>query len=234
MTNILSMPSDQKNTGLIVGMVAIAVVIFAGLTWAVLRAPSDNGSGNGEDNGPVTFADADDPVQGPADAKAVVHLYSDFQCPACRSAEPGVAYAMQKYADRVRFVWKDFPLEQIHKNARAGANAARCAQAQGKFWEYHNVLYDKQAEWSNQGDPTATLEQYARDLGLTGDAFAACLQGKTEDAKVAQDVSEGLRNRVDRTPTFFVNNQRLFGMSPKEWEGALDAVLSTAAATGTR
>ncbi len=225
--------NDQKNTGLIVGMVAIAVLIFGGLTWAILRVPADMGVSKGDEQD-IAFTDTNDPSVGPADARVVVHLYSDFQCPACGSAEPGVAYAIQHYADRVRFVWKDFPLDQIHPHARLAANAARCAEDQGKFWPYHDLLYRQQSEWSTATDVPQKLASYAHESGLNEAAFASCLAARPEDHKVADDQAEGFRNHVDRTPTVFVNKRRLFGMSPKEWDEALTQALQAGSASSTR
>jgi protein-disulfide isomerase len=157
-------------------------------------------------------------------------MYGDFQCPACRSAEPGVKYAIDTYRDRVRFVWKDFPLSQIHPNAELAANAARCAETQGKFWEYHDALYASQPEWADERDPSQKFAAYAKDVGLNTDAFSSCLSAREQKAKVGADVAEGFHNSVDATPTFFINNRRYFGMSPSEWATQLDQALGVAGA----
>lgn len=133
---------------------------------------------------------------------------------------------MEKYGDRVQFIWKDFPLLQIHKNARKAANAARCAQDQGKFWEYHDKLYDTQSEWSNV-DAAPKFLAYAGQLGLDGARFTACLNANGGDDKVAAGIAEGYRNRIDRTPTVFINSRRYFSMTPAEWDAALTSALSS-------
>ncbi len=218
---------SSSNRQLIGGIVAVTVLIFVGLIWVIMRAPN-NGPTNDRQTGKpeaVRFMDDQDPTIGSTNAKVTVHIYGDFQCPACRAAEAGLKPTMAKYADRVRFVWKDFPLAQIHSNALAAANAARCVQVQGWFWRYHDRLYEKQAEWSGDSDPTSKFQTYAMEVEADAAKFNACLTNKTESARVAANVTEGGANRVEATPTFFINNVRYFGMSPEAWSKALDKAL---------
>ncbi len=214
--------SSGANKSLVIAIIAVAVLIFGGLVWAVMQAPS----GGGEVT--LSFQDSNDPVMGPEQAKVVVRIFSDFQCPACKIAEAPLRAVMQKYQDRVRFIWNDFPLEQIHPNARPSANAARCAEAQGWFWQYSAGLFDKQEVWSQKGDPTADFTQIATDVGLNVQDFSACYAAKAQDAKVAADIAEGYKNEVDQTPTFFVNNQRYFAMSEADWSKIIDQALAQA------
>lgn len=220
------MQQEASNKGLIIGVVAVAVLIFAGLTWAILSAPSEGPGliGNAE------FTDTDSPFVGPAESNVTVHIYGDFQCPACKVAEPALKAAMNEFKDRVKFVWKDFPLSNIHKNARNASNVARCAQDQGKFWEMHDALYVNQEAWSGQSDPGPTFITYAQQLGLDGNALKTCYDARTHNARVSADESEGIRNGVNSTPTFFVNKAKYIGMSPDQWSSVLNAAL---AAQGT-
>ena len=229
------MQQQESQTGLVVGIIVVTVLLFAGLTWFILQAPQDTRtpSGVGEIEPSLTFNDQSDPTFGPTNAQVVVRLFGDFQCPACRLAEPAVQAMMKKYAERVRFIWKDFPLTQIHANARGSANAARCAEVQGMFWQYHDVLYAKQDEWSNLTNPRETFTTYANELGLNGTTFSACLAGQKEDAKVAAGIAEGARNDVDRTPTFFVGKRRYFGMTLTEWDAAIQKAIEEASSTTT-
>lgn len=230
------MQDSSSNKGLIIGIVAVTALIFGGLVWAVFQSPADNSGGGSEEQ--VSFNDENAPSQGPTkDALVTVELYSDFQCPACRSAEGGVKPTIEKYRDLgVKFVWKDFPLP-IHQNARLAANAARCAFNQGWFWRMHDMLYEKQTEWSDLSDPSQKFIEYFDNLktvqpeGKFNEAlFASCLGSKSEDAKIGADIDEGYRNKVDRTPTVFVGNRRYFGMSPAEWDRVLTAALAEAKA----
>jgi len=216
---------ESNNQSFIIGIIAITVIIFAGLVWALVKTSSNSPSVEVKDE-QVSFSDDNDPVVGSTSSTAVVHIYGDFQCPACRIAEPGLRYAMDKYQDQVRFVWKDFPLMNLHKNARGAAEAARCAQAQGKFWEYHNKLYDTQTDWAQLSDPKQTFLQYGNDVGLNAATFDACASAQAEDSKVSADISEGNQNHVDATPTFFINHRRYFAMTPQEWDAAMQKALS--------
>ena len=218
------MQSTSDNKGMIFGIVAITVLIFGGLAAAIYFAPPSTELPQGEEQ--VSFNDASGPSLGLPDAKVVVHLYSDFQCPACRVAEPGLKVAMAQFNDRVRFVWKDFPLSSIHKNARPAANAARCAEEQNAFWRLHDKLFEAQTEWSEAKRPQDFFSKYARDLGLNGEAFDSCVASSKYDGKVAADVNEGDRNGVNSTPTNFVNNRRYHGMSASEWTQVLNEALA--------
>lgn len=209
--------SDAPNKGLLIGVIAAAVIIFGGLVWAIYKAPPSVPTGEGT----LTFNDANDAFIGPENATTVVRLFSDFQCPACRAADSGVQYAIEKYKDRVKFIWKDFPLMSIHQNARFAANAGRCAQDQGKFWEMKAVLYEQQLSWSAESDPSVHFKTYATQIGLNPEQFNTCIDNKADDAKVMASYQEGVSNNVDRTPTFFIGNERHFGLSPAEWDQAL-------------
>ncbi|HEU0050789.1 MAG TPA: DsbA family protein [Patescibacteria group bacterium] len=218
------MEEAQTNSrGLIIGIVGLAVLIFAGLIWLLVKAPGDSGLPQTEN---VSFNDVDEPSTGPANAKVVVHVYSDFQCPACRAAEPSLEQTIQKFQDRVKFVWKDFPLEQLHPNARAAADAARCAQDQGWFWKFHTELYNNQDAWAAAANPQSLFEQYAGKVGMDVPKFIACYTNKAKDALVQNDIAEGSKNSVDATPTFFVGNKRYFAMPAAQWDQVLTQALS--------
>ncbi|MDP3793254.1 MAG: thioredoxin domain-containing protein [Candidatus Uhrbacteria bacterium] len=216
--------NQPNNKNFIIGIIIITIIIFVGLVLVLVNTSSNSSSGEIKDE-KVSFSDDNDPAIGSPASATVVHIYGDFQCPACRVAEPGLKYAMEKYRDRVRFVWKDFPLMQIHPNARPAANAARCAQVQGKFWEYHDELYTNQTAWASQSDARGTFIEYAKNVGLEPSVFQTCLASQAEDAKVTANMSEGGRNRVDATPTFFINQRRYFAMTPQEWDVVMGKTL---------
>lgn len=222
-----TMQESSSNKGLIIGTVVVAAVIFLGLIWAIMSAPSDSPSVQGSES--VTFNDAGATFQGNPDAKVVVHIYSDFQCPACKAQEPSIAYAVDKYADRVKFVWKDFPLMSIHPNARAAANAAWCADEQGKYWEYHNILFAEQSSWGPLRDPAENFRTYATRLGIEPNSFGTCYDARRYDGKVMAGVQEGNANRVTGTPTIFVNDVRHPGLAPADWDRVLQTALAAAA-----
>ncbi len=148
-------------------------------------------------------------VEGPADAKVTVVEFSDFQCPACRYAEPPLRQLRALYRGRIRFVFKHFPL-RMHQWARPAAAAAECAGRQGKFWPYHDMLYDRQDEWTNE-KYDSFLTGYARRVGLDLPAWQACRAGASAAAAVQADVQEGDDAWVNSTPTFFINGRRFVG-----------------------
>lgn len=208
---------EATNKNLLIGVVAIAAIVFGGLVWAILSAPSSTPAPTGT----ISFDDSNDPFVGPENATTVVRLYSDLQCPACRAAESSVRYAIDKYKDRIKFVWKDFPLMSIHPNARLAANAARCAQDQGKFWEMKDKLFEQQTSWQGNRNAAEDFKAYALQVGLDGGRFNTCLDNRTFDDRVMGAYQEGVKNGVDRTPTVFIGTERRFGMSPAEWDQAL-------------
>ncbi len=214
---------ESSNKGLLIGTVAVAVLVFAGLAWAILQAPASPGGTGAQ---AVGFSDGTAPTIGPDDAKVVVHLFSDFQCPACKAFEAPLEYAVNKYKDRVKFVWKDFPLMSIHPNARNGANAARCAEDQGKFWEYKMALYAQQDNWAGQTDPKPAFLAYAKQLGLDEAAFSTCYDSRKDDSKVMDSVADGDKNSVNATPTVFINGTRYNGLTTDKWDQLLTAALA--------
>jgi protein-disulfide isomerase len=152
----------------------------------------------------------DDPARGPEDAAVTIIEFSDFQCPYCgRFFQQTLPQLMARYGDRVRFVYRDFPLDQIHPNARNAAIAAECADDQGKFWEYHDVLFSNQ-----QALGVADLKRYAEQLGLDTDAFSKCLDSQQYNDEVNADLRDGIQAGVSGTPTFFINGRRVVGAQP--------------------
>ncbi len=217
--------SSPNNTGLIVGIVAVTIALFAGLIFLLTRLPSGT-PGAGDEN--VTFSDAADPAVGLVNAPVTVHMYEDFECPACATSHTIVKQVIETYKDRVRFVWKDFPLEALHPAARPSANAARCAQVQGKFWEYQDLLFQKR-DWVKAGNKTEAFVNLAKVIvGLNQDLFKACVEQNAQDGLVATTIREGFTNKVTATPTFFVNKQRQFAMGFVDWQKVLDQALASA------
>jgi protein-disulfide isomerase len=157
-----------------------------------------------------TVAAAKGAAKGPATAPVEIIEFSDFQCPFCLRANPTVDQVMKTYGERVRFVYRHFPLGN-HPNARPAAEASECAAEQGKFWEYHDRLF---ANPSKLGD--ADLKQHAAALGLDGSKFNACVDSRKYKAQVDADMKAGEEAGVSGTPAFFVNGRMLSGAQPFE------------------
>jgi protein-disulfide isomerase len=220
------MNSDDRIRSLfLVGLGSIGLLIVGGLVWAFVAGPGPVPLGSrGKEETGLHFIDDNDPAIGPGDAKVVVRMFEDLQCPSCQKAEPGIVYAMRKYSDRVRFVWNDFPLTSIHQNAKAAALAARCAEEQGKFWEFKSKLYDSKAHaiWSNLAAPTETFISYAKELGIQTDSFTTCIAKQNGVRKIQDDSAEAESNNVTATPTVFIGNVRYVGgMTETEWDQAI-------------
>ncbi|MBA3805061.1 MAG: DsbA family protein [Acidobacteria bacterium] len=164
----------------------------------------------------------DDPSRGAADAPITVIEFTDFQCPACREIHPVLDELLKTYGNRVRFVVRDYPLDQ-HPQARKSAEAAAAANAQGKFFEYAAALFKNQDALD-----VAALKKYAADLGLDQARFNAALDGGTYAAEVQKDVLDGDEYGIDSTPTIFINGVRQRDLSPEGLRVGLERALAQA------
>lgn len=150
--------------------------------------------------------DANDWAKGPADAPVTLLEYADLECPFCGRAFRDLKRLESAVGDRVRFVFRHFPLSQLHPHALLAAEAAEAAGAQGKFWEMLEVLFQNQ-----QNLEMPALLTYAADLGLDMGRFTRALQEHRSLPKVQRDFIEGVRSGVNGTPTFFINGARYDG-----------------------
>ena len=147
---------------------------------------------------------------GPKDAKVVLIEFGDFQCPACKVVEPALQKLRSEYKDKLKFVFKQFPLPS-HNNGLDAALASEAAGEQGKFWEFHDVLYEKQAEWSTLPNPNSEFEKYAQSLGIEMAKFSKAVKDKSYSEKINTDKSDGADLNVEATPTFFLNGKKIQG-----------------------
>jgi protein-disulfide isomerase len=144
-----------------------------------------------------------DHVIGPATAPVTLVEYGDYECPYCGAAHVSVKQILGVLGDDVRFVFRNFPLSQIHPHAFQAANAAEAAGGQGEFWGMHDLLFENQRHL----DPPSLLA-YARALGLDLQRFGADLTQQTYAPRIREDFLSGVRSGVNGTPTFFVNEVR--------------------------
>jgi protein-disulfide isomerase len=150
------------------------------------------------------------PSRGPADASVTIVEFSDFQCPFCARAQPVVERVMKAYAGKVRLVFRDFPLS-FHSNAARAAEAGHCADEQSRFWPLHDWIFQHQNELG-----AAELSGAARELGLDGQRFDACMATHKYEQAVADNQAAGEKAGVSGTPAFFVNGELLSGAQPFE------------------
>jgi len=145
-----------------------------------------------------------DHVEGPANAALTLVEYGDYQCPYCGAAYPEVKKVQKELGSELRFVFRNFPLTNMHEHAMNAAETAEAASAQGKFWLMHDFLYEHQA---TLGDPSVALG-YAKRLGLDTQRFEREIAQHTYQKRIREDFMSGVRSGVNGTPTFYVNGVR--------------------------
>lgn len=167
----------------------------------------------------------DDPWKGKEGANVVVIEFSDYSCPYCAKLELEILpKLLEKYQDKVKFVFRDFP---VHGNTSIkAAEAANCANEQGKYWEYHELLFEKRMEWYQN---TSKFVDYAVELGLNVTEFKECLYSDKYRDEVLLDREDGIKAGVEGTPTIFVNGIKIVGAQPVEvFEKVIDQELAKA------
>jgi len=161
------------------------------------------------------------PAVGPKIAPITIVEFSDFQCPYCKSAETSIGEVRKKYGDKIRLVYLDFPLT-FHKNAFKAAEAARCAEEQDKFWQFHDALFADQSKLDADA-----LKATAAKLDLDKDKFNQCLDQDKPKAGIERSMSQGTTLGVSGTPAFFINGRLLNGAQPaRAFEEVIDDELT--------
>ncbi|WP_420153207.1 DsbA family protein [Siphonobacter sp.] len=156
---------------------------------------------------------------GKADANLVIVEYGDYQCPYCGAAYPVLKELMREFGDQIKFVFRNFPLSEIHPFARPAALVAEAAALQGKFWEMHDAIYENQSSLS-----TDFLFELAEKLGLDQTKLQHDLKQDSLEDRVDADFESGMHSGVNGTPSFFVNGQKFNGGA----ENLLDLIRSNA------
>ena len=149
----------------------------------------------------VTYT-KDNPVKGSKDAPVTLVEFTDFQCPWCKRSQDSVRAVEQAYGKQVKIVARAFPLTSIHPRALPAAEAASCAKEQGKYWEYRDKLFEKQALSDDD------FKRYAQEVGLKEKKFEKCLADHKYQSLIQTDIADGQRFGVQGTPTFFVNGMQ--------------------------
>lgn len=227
-------PTEKKDSLLIPGSILAAGVIVA---LSIMYAFGNrDGYAPPKTNTVVDYAD-DDPYLGSKDAPVTVVEFSDFQCPFCRRYWRDIIPRLkEEYINtgRVRFVYRDFPLSNIHPGAEPAALAAECADDQGKFWEMHDKIFLEQDKRATRPDKMDTvsftevdLEVWGAEIGLNADEYNRCRAERRYAAEVAKDLSDGSAAGVNGTPGTFVNDRFINGAVPyDQLRGAIEAELA--------
>ena len=187
-------------------LIAIAgVVLLGGVLLAIYANPQPQEAGKPVDSQSLVRDTSH--KTGNADAKVTIVEFGDFQCPGCGAAHPVLKKVLAQYTDpsKVNFVFRNFPLESIHPNARLAAEAAEAAGVQGKYWEMHDMLYEQQNEWSTSDAAQDIFTNYATALGLDVDKFKVSVGQRLFKAVIDADLADGNAVQVSGTPTFFIN-----------------------------
>jgi protein-disulfide isomerase len=211
-------PASRKGTPLLPLYIILGLVALAGIYF--LFAQTRKTGGGVMATAPVAVNMTPEQIQrvpgvsrGSASAPITLFEFADFTCPGCRQfnifLEPMIRDSLVN-TGRVRFVYYDFPLGGgAHRHGFVAARAARCADAQGKFWEMHDALFTHQGEWSFVNDPVELFTGYAREVGVEPGAFSQCVRSDRFAQEVSASREFGLSLAVNSTPTLVANGQRL-------------------------
>lgn len=198
---------DNKTVWVTLGIGVLVALIFG--VAKVYKSGGDNNSNSQTGQEVDITIDEDEWSKGPEDAPVTLVEYGDFQCPACKSYQPIVSRIQQKYSDKVRLVFRNLPLVQIHENALVAARAAEAAGAQDEFWEMHDKLYENQTEWNNNPNPKQIFKQYAGDIGLDTEQFMNDIDSDKIEEKVRADMRTAGEFNLSGTPSFIINGKKL-------------------------
>jgi protein-disulfide isomerase len=161
---------------------------------------------------PIVEVSAEDaPFKGPANAPITIVEFSDFQCTYCQRVVNVLEQILERYPHKVKIAFRDFPIVNIHPQAERAAEAAHCAGEQGKFWEYHDLLFEKQ-----DTIPVTNFAEHAKTLGLEVTVFQSCIDERKYQQKVERNYAAGVKAGVFGTPAFFINGRPLSGAQPLE------------------
>ncbi len=170
---------------------------------------------------PPTAADIS---AGNPDASVAVVEYSDFQCPFCAEYAPILAQLRQEYGDRVQFVFRFFPLAN-HEFGMISAQAAYAAHKQGKFWEMHDLLFDRQDEWTQSSDPRTLFDSYAQSIGLDLEQFHKDIDAQATIDFITSQRAQGEQAGVSHTPWFVVDGSSVLPRSIDEFRRLIEDAL---------
>lgn len=214
----------KKNNQLPFGIIAVVAVAAIVGAFLYLRSANtapgvtvkSNTNANKANPGAKTnaFANASSGAEpawsrGPSNAPIVIEEFADFECPSCAGFEPILRQVKTIYGDKVRVVFRHYPLTQIHQKAYDAARATEAAGMQGKFWEMHDLLYDKQKDWTVSGDHRNEFANYAKQLNLDVDKFKTDMLGMVTAARVDADKKRGDSAQIRSTPSAFLNGRPL-------------------------
>jgi protein-disulfide isomerase len=185
-------------------LIILLVCVLGLIGVYVATSKDDESSSNG-----TSQATLSNNIYGENNKKVTLVEYGDFQCPACGAYFPVVKELKEKYAEDIQFQFRNFPLSQIHPNARAASRAAQAAAKQNKFWEMHDMLYEQQTSWSSLSDAAPTFQSFATQLGLNMEQYQTDFASSEINNIINADYAEGTKQGVSSTPSFFLQGKKI-------------------------
>lgn len=204
-------------------LIGLVLLVAVGGGWWFYNNSKSTGSGTSSNKSPAAeknwaeiFSKAPPGAtpawtKGSPTALVTVEEFADFQCPTCAYMHPKVNEIRAAFGDRVRIVFRHFPLTQTHPHAYDAACAAEAAGLQGKFWEMQNLIFNNQQTWANSSDARKLFTDYAKNIGLDVNKFTDDMLGLTVKNRVDADLQRGRAVSVSSTPAFYINNKPLGG-----------------------
>jgi protein-disulfide isomerase len=196
---------QYKKIGIWAGVFIVVVIAILGLAWMV-NSPSSTSTSSLAVPAP-SIKDLFTTVN--PTSKVVLTEYGDFQCPACASYHPVVKQLLAEEGDKIYFVYRYFPLTQVHPNAHISAQAGYAAYKQGKFWEMNDLLFEGQNDWASLTDPKNVFIEYAKSLGLNTDKFSSDMNSSEASSFVDNSLKDAVSSGLNSTPSFFINNKKI-------------------------
>ncbi len=214
----------SKQNNFVFWMVALVAVGLLTLIMVKLAmTPKTNNNNNQANIAPVSD---DDYFKDNSNATVTIVEYSDFQCPACAQYYQMLKQVHTDFGDKIKFVYRHFPLRTIHPNAQAASEAAVAAGLQGRFWEMHDQLFENQTSWSNLAKPEESFIRYAENLGLNVEQFKSDLKSSQVKDRVNRDYNDAIKNGLNGTPTFFINGEAFAPRSYNDFANAINQRLN--------
>ncbi|MBY0538307.1 DsbA family protein [Patescibacteria group bacterium] len=204
----------MKNPWVIIGV--LMVVLIGGSVWYSNSVSATYNEG----------VEVKAHIKGGENAAVTLVEYSDFQCPACGAFQPVLNEVLAQYGDKIKFEYKHYPLVQIHPFAEPAARAAEAAAQQGKFFEFADMLFEKQAEWSKGSNPTGFFTRYATELGLDMELFAKHQKSSLLSDNVRAHMAEARGLGLTGTPSFYLNGVKMENSTFEDFKAQIEAAVN--------